>query len=127
MAGVWGIYRSMEYKSDDLHQVSATANHGTLYTVTDYSGKGILFNVGEYVNVAGGYQYCYIKVTVDGTATILDVDVTSNLCALIYANVDQKGALIPLGLEFNASLKVEIANDAGSAYNIAGQTHYGVF
>lgn len=120
--------RSMAPEEDGLMQSAAAANHATFYTATDYTGKGILVSLGLFheLNIA----YLYPRVTSDGNSMIWDVDGISEALMRCYSVLYNASNLwysaIPFHLEFKSSLKVEIANDYGSASSIGVQVFYSI-
>lgn len=122
--------RSMTPIFDAVYQAGAAANHSVLYTVTDFSGKGICSNVGIYLAKDAGTGH-YIQLTVDGAAPgIMDVNaVQSTNVVLMAASVGVAGFVItiPLVLEFDTSIKFEMGNDESSTYNLTGVLVYHSF
>lgn len=112
-------FRSMKVEVDALYQGDASAGHSNLYTVTDYSGNGILKRVNEYNAESAGC--CYFTITIDnGTTEIIDCDSVTNQ-SNIMAGYYTTDAYLDLYAEFSRSLLVKIANDYGLATkNISG-------
>lgn len=119
-------FKSMTLEEDGLWQAAATANHGTLYTITNYSGSGSLFQIGYYN--AGGATDGYFEITTDGNALTWDVNSVSAQNAIAFTfnhNGTADYLTYMFNLEFDTSLLVKMANDDGAGQNISGQTLYG--
>ena len=113
--------RSMKYEEDGFYQASSTS--GSWYTVTDYTGPGVLFQVGIYEEA--DVEKCRLRMTLSGlTAVTWQID---NYEGYIHSNViSDSYAAITGAWEFFA-VKAEVRQDSGVAHDLAGQTHYGIF
>ncbi len=124
--------RSMTPVFDQIYQATAAANHASLYTVTDFSGKGICSHVGENFTAQDITDF-YIQFTVDGaTPVVLDTGaITSGHAvwnfSLILGSNSPKSINLLLLLEFDTSLKIEVANDNAATKNIVGGCAYHSF
>lgn len=128
MAIVSGLLNSMTWEEDAVYQANAAAAHGTLYTVTNYAGTGVLFMVGIY-NAAGVVDN-YLQITADGNAHAWDagaVALGSNLFVQWHNNTTVYFShVFNMALEFTTSLLVEMGNDNAAQQNIVGATSYGI-
>lgn len=117
---------SMTYAQSGRRETTAAANHATLYSVADYSsGGGILSHIG-YRHENDVQLKGYIKITLDGNATVWDVADVSTLTGLLFAPRYNTIVNLVLSLEFTSSCLYEIGNDDSVTADIVGHAHYGI-
>jgi len=112
----------LQWVVDIKKQLAADANRATWYVVTDYTGSGRLMSVGTYHETVA--YHIALRITIDGNATEW-YSVAAWQEHFPYRVFDVYTLHIPLSLEFDTSLKVEIANNEGAAKNIYGTVMYG--
>ncbi|HUU39754.1 MAG TPA: hypothetical protein VMW42_02310 [Desulfatiglandales bacterium] len=125
---MWGLgnpIRSSSWEEDGLSQAAAAANRATLYTLTDYSGKGILIGLGYYNAIS--HSKGYIVITSDGNAHAWDADSVDLKCAEMFQGISAKYIRLQKFIEFKTSLMIQIANDEPTAQDIVGGSHYSIF
>jgi len=108
---------------DQITQVAATGSHGTLYTVTNYTGQGVLCAVGQYH--ATSSVDCYFDLTIDGTNETWDANGVTSANAPFAGGANS--VIVPFGgVRFDTSLLIKVANDNAGAADITGVCVYGI-
>lgn len=105
-------YKSTTYKTDNYENGAPTDT--TWYTVTNYSGSGVLSCLQLYFPTTSTGEY---SIAVDGgTATVVTMN---TLIPVTVINT------IPMHVEFKTSLIVKIRRN-GDTNGIGANTHYAI-
>jgi len=108
---------------DQIQQLAAAASHGTLYTITTYTGQGVLCAVGQ-VNAESSID-CYFDLTIDGTNETWDANEVISASTPFAGGTNS--VIMPFGgIRFDTSLLVKMANDNAATQNITGVCVYGI-
>lgn len=121
------LVRSMKWEEDAIKQVAAAAARDTYYTLTDYTGKGILTQLGLYVPIAAYLSLMGAKITSDGNLhTFGDYSAINEIYYCYMRGFEYSMLGFSMHLEFTTSLKIEIANGNASTRDLSGVSSYSI-
>ena len=111
----------MTWEEDYLNANAGSPVDGTWYEVTNYSGQGILMGVGQSNDTT---QTGELRITADSNAHTI-VKASLEIVRDMFTGTNNDDGHIPMCLEFNATLVVEIRRD-GDTNALRGWAHYGI-
>lgn len=124
----FGIMQPTTYTEDSFQDNAAATS--TWFTVTDYSGAGVVWEIGGRVNVGGeGSIYLDLEITTDGNVSVHDLTTnpTSNRILVNYDGFNADGARIRTNMGFDDNFKFRIGHTQGAPLLLNGIAIYGIY